>query len=88
MAFQENLNASVYMFSLFRSHVSDVSHGRGAVQGSFRATLGVASVFVHVVLRPRLGPWICPTHHHHQHRFFFFGINLDYLDFSTGIFDL
>ena len=24
----------------------------GAVQGSFMATLGVASVFVHVVLRP------------------------------------
>ena len=28
---------------------------RGAVQGSFRATLGVASVFVHVVLRPGWG---------------------------------
>ena len=25
---------------------------RGAVQGSFSATLGVASVFVHVILRP------------------------------------
>ena len=28
---------------------------RGAVQGPFRATLCVASVFVHVVLRPGLG---------------------------------
>ena len=25
---------------------------RGVVQGSFMATLGVASVFVHVILRP------------------------------------
>ena len=30
---------------------------RGAVQGSFRATLGVASVFVHVALRPGWGAW-------------------------------
>ena len=30
-----------------------------AVQGSFRATLGVASVFVHVVLRPGWGAWRC-----------------------------
>ena len=28
---------------------------RGAVQVSFKATLGVASVFVHVVLRPGWG---------------------------------
>ena len=28
---------------------------RGAVQGTFRATLGVASAFVQVVLRPRWG---------------------------------
>ena len=32
---------------------------RGAVQGSVRATLGVASVFVHVVLRPGWGAWRC-----------------------------
>ena len=51
MAFQENLNASiVYMFSFFRSHLSEFLTIRGAVQGSFRATLGVASVFVQVVL--------------------------------------
>ena len=29
---------------------------RGAVQGSFRATLSVASVFIHVVLRKKK-PW-------------------------------
>ena len=50
-----------------------------AVQGSFRATLGVASVFVHVILRPG---WGAPTSG------FFFSVNLDYLDFSSGIFDL
>ena len=33
---------------------------RSAVQGSFRATLGVASVFAHVVLRPGWKAWICP----------------------------
>ena len=35
---------------------------QGAVQGSFGATLGVASVFVHVVfnvLRPGWGAWRC-----------------------------
>ena len=53
---------------------------RGAVQGSFRA--GVASVSVHVVLRPGLGAWRC--FHPPQ---FFFGVNLDYLDFSGGSFD-
>ena len=52
MAFQENLHASICMFSFFRSHGSNVSHGSGVVQGSFMAMLGVASVFVHVVLRP------------------------------------
>ena len=33
---------------------------RGAVQGTFRATLGVASAFVQVVLRPGWGAWRCP----------------------------
>ena len=76
-------------FRFFRSHGSDVSHGPGAVQGSFRATLGVAAVFVHVVLRPGWGAWRCPPPPPpHTHTFFFFGVNLDYLDFSGGIFDL
>ena len=60
MAFQENLNASIHMFSF-----SEVMHQmfltiRSAVQGSFRATLGVATVFVHVVLRLGWGAWRCP----------------------------
>ena len=58
---------------------------RGALQGSFRATLGVASVFIHVVLRPGWGAWRCFSP---PPRVFFFGVNLDYLDFSDGIFDL
>ena len=44
MAFQENLNASIcYIFSFFRSHDQIFLTVRGAVQSSFRATLGVAS---------------------------------------------
>ena len=52
MAFQENLNASICMSSF--SEVMDQMFLTvlGVVQGSFMATLGVASVFVHVVLRP------------------------------------
>ena len=81
------------MLSFFRSHGSDVSHGPGAVQGSFRATYGVASgvasVFVHVVSRSgwgAIGRCLFPS----PSSFFrlFFGVNLDYLDFSGGIFDL
>ena len=60
---------------------------RGAVQGTFRATLGVASAFVQVVLRPGWGAWRCPPTHTHTSGFFF-GVNIDYLDFSGGIFDL
>ena len=37
---------------------------RGAVQGTFRATLGVASAFVQVVLRPGWGAWRCPPPPH------------------------
>ena len=33
--------------------------GRGGVQGYFRATLGVASVFIHDILRPGWGAWRC-----------------------------
>ena len=36
MAFQENLNASIYMFSFFQSHISDVSHGSGCRAGFFQ----------------------------------------------------
>ena len=55
---------------------------RGVVQGSFMATLGVASVFVHGRMESlKMSP---PPPHH----LVFFGVNLDYLDFSGGIFDL
>ena len=55
---------------------------RGAVQGSF--TLRVASVFVHVVLRPGWGAWRCPpppTHTHTTTTSVFFSSVLIY---STG----
>ena len=52
MAFQENL---MFLYVCFRfSKVMDQIFLTvlGVVQDSFMATLGVASVFVHVVLRP------------------------------------
>ena len=61
MAFQENLTLMLlHVYKGFR--FSEVMEQmfltvRGAVQGSFRA--GVASVSVHVVLRPGLGAWRC-----------------------------
>ena len=64
---------------------------RDAVQGSFRATFGVASVLVHVVLHVRPGwrAWRCfpVTTTNTSFFFFLFGVNLVYLDFSGGIFD-
>ena len=54
-----------------------------AVQGLFKSTLGVASVFDHVVLRPGWGAWRVPPNLD-----IFFGFNLDYVDFAGGIFDL
>ena len=36
MSFQENLDASLYMFSFFRSHVADVYYGSGCRAGVFR----------------------------------------------------
>ena len=62
--------------------------GRGGVQGSFRATLGVASVFIHDILRSGWGAWRCPPPSAPPPLVFLFGVNLDYLDFSSGIFDL
>ena len=51
------------MFLFFQSHGSDVSHGSECVQGLFRATLGVASVFVHVVSRQDGEPGdVSPSH--------------------------
>ena len=79
MAFQENLNASIYMFSFFRSHDQMFLTVRGAVQGSFRATLGVASVFVHVfcLLTNRMGSLeISPPPPPQPPRVFFFGVTL------------
>ena len=78
MAFQENLNASIYLFSFFRSHGSDVSHGSGCRVGFFQGYACDQD--------GELGD--IPHNHHHHLGFFFFGVNLDYLDSSGGIFDL
>ena len=51
------------------------------MQGSFRAPLGVASVFCSCRLTTRMGSlemFFPPTSG------FFFGVNLDYLDFFDG----
>ena len=88
MAFNENLNASIYMFSFFRSHVSDVFHA-GFFQGYAWCSLCRCSCR----LTTRMGSLeMSPSPHQQQHLvfcvFFFFGVNLDYLDFSGSIFDL
>ena len=44
--------------------------GRFGVQGSFRATLGVASVLIHDILRPGWGAWRCPPTLPSSPRFF------------------
>ena len=58
---------------------------RGAV-GYARCSLCLCSCR----LMTRMGDLeMFPRHHHHQNLvFFFFGVNLDFLDFSGGIFDL
>ena len=70
-------------------HFSDVTDQMfltvgGAMHGSFRAMLGVASVFVHVISRPGWRACRCPC----PPSDFFLGVNLDYLDIFGGIFDL
>ena len=93
MAFQENLNASIYMFSFFRSHVSDVSHGSGCravfFQGYACCSLCLCSCRVMTRMGGGGGLEMYPhTPPPPTPRFFFFVVNLDYLDFSDGIFDL
>ena len=69
------------MFSFFRSHGSDVRVPYEVL--SFRATLGVASLFMSSYGQDgELGDAPPPISG------YFFGFNLDYLDFSSGIFDL
>ena len=84
MAFQENLNASICMFSFFRSHGSNVSQGSGCRAGFFH---GYAWCSLHLCscgLTTRMESLKMFPHHHHHHLGFFFGVNLDY----GGIFDL
>ena len=89
MAFQENLNASICMFSFFRSHGSNVSLCSGCRAGFFHGyawcslrlcSCGLTTRMESLKMSPRPPPPPPPR--------FFFGVNLDYLDFSGGIIDL
>ena len=89
MAFQENLNASICMFSFFRSHGSNVSHGSGCRAGFFHGYAWCSLRLCSCGLTTRMESLnMFPHHHHHHHLGLFFGVYLDYLDFSGGIFDL
>ena len=90
MAFQENLNASICMFSFFRSHGSNVSHGSGCRAGFYHGyawcslrlcSCGLTTRMESFKMPPPPPPPPPPPR-------FFFCVNLDYLDFSGGIFDL
>ena len=89
MAFQENLNASICMFSFFRSHGSNVSHGSGCRAGFFHGyawcSLRLCSCGITTRMESLKMP---PPTTTATTSVFFFGVNLDYLDFSGGIFDL
>ena len=89
MALQENLNASICMFSFFRSHLSDFSHGSGCRAGFFHDYACCSLRLCSCRLTTRTESLkMFPHHHHHNLGCFFFGVNLDYIDFSGGIFDL
>ena len=84
MAFQDNLNASICMFSFFRSHGSNVSHGSWCRARFFH---GYAWYSLRSYDQDRELEDVPPPPPPPPPRVFF-GVNLDYLDFSGGIFDL
>ena len=90
MAFQENLNASICMFSFFRSHGSDVSHGSGCHAGFFHGYAWCSLRLCSCRLTTKMEslkmfpPPPRPPRSPPQPRFFFFDANLDYLDFSAS----
>ena len=88
MAFQENLNASICVFSFFRSHGSNVSHGSRCPAGFFHGYAWCSLRLCSCGLTTRMESLKMFSHHHHHHHLVFFGVNLDYLHFSGGIFDL
>ena len=81
-------------FRFFRSHGSDVSHGSGCRAGFLHGYAWCSLRLCSRRLTTRMESFkMFPHHHdhHHDHHhlgFFFFSVNLDYLDFSGGIFDL
>ena len=76
-------------FRFFRSHESDVSHGSGCRAGYFQGYAWCSLCLCSSRLTTRMGSLEMPPPHTHTHiSGFFFGVNIDYLDFSGGIFDL
>ena len=67
-------------------HGTDVSHGSGSRAGFFQGYAWCIPCLWSCPLTTRMGSLeMFPPH---PTSVFFFGVNLDYLDFSGGIFDL
>ena len=78
------INASICMFSFFRSHGSNVCHGSGRRAGFFHGYAWCSLRLCSCGLTTRMESLkMFPTT-----TSVFFGVNLDYLDFSGCIFDL
>ena len=75
MAFQENLNASICMFSFFRSHGSNVSHGSGCRAGFFHGYAWCSLRLCSCGLTTRMESLkMFPHHQHHHHHLVFFSV--------------
>ena len=83
--YQDPPSRPSYMFSCFRSHGSDVSHGSGCRAGFFQGYAWCSLCLCSCRLTTRIGNLEVSPHHHHLG--FFFGVNLDYLDFRPLIID-
>ena len=70
MAFQENLNASICMFSFFRSHGSNVSHVSGCRARFFHGYAWYSLRLCSCGLTTRMESLKMFPHHHHHLVFF------------------
>ena len=92
MAFQENLNASICMFSFFSEAMDQMFfHGSGCRAGFFHGYAWCSLRLCSCRLTTRKESLkMFPHHHHHDHHhhhnlcFFFFGVNLDPVASSTS----
>ena len=75
------------LFKCFR--FSEVMHGSGCRAGYFQGYAWCSLCLCSSRLTTRMGSLEMPPPPTHTHTSgFFFGVNIDYLDFSGGIFDL